>query len=122
VVLWVIQIALGIKFLSVTYTHGFGHNSPKMKPAVQKMGASARPMLFVAALVMFLGCIGLILPDVLGVLKWLTSLSAAILAVMALVSIAPHVRFRAKPIIVADVILFVLCVFVAIGRWKIAPL
>lgn len=35
--LWIIQVILGIKLLSVAYTHGLRQSQPTMQDAIQKM-------------------------------------------------------------------------------------
>jgi hypothetical protein len=122
IVLWALQVVLALKFVSVTYTHGLRPDEAKMERGVQRLGALARPLLILIALCMFLGGADLILPAATGILTWLTPWSAALLALMMLVSIGFHVACCERPKIVVDLVLFVLAAFVAYGRWVIAPL
>jgi isoprenylcysteine carboxyl methyltransferase (ICMT) family protein YpbQ len=120
-VLWILQIALCLKFVSVAYTHGFRTDQAKWQQGMQRFGAAARPLLVLIALLAFLSGLGLILPAATGVLTWLTPLAAALLALMMLLAVGFHVACRETPNIVAGLVLFALAVFVSYGRWVIAP-
>jgi hypothetical protein len=121
IVLWILQIALGLKFISVAYNHGLCPDETKMRRGVQRLGTLARPLLTFIALCAFLGAVGLILPAATGILTWLTPLSAALLALMMLLGVGFHVACRETPNIVVGLVLFALAAFVAYGRWVIAP-
>ena len=120
-VLWILQVILCIKFVSVAFTHAFRRDKAEMQQAIQKMGTPARPLLTLAALGTFLGGIGLVLPAASAALAWLAPWAAAWLALMLLVSIGLHVLSRNSPKIWVSVILFALAAFVAYGRWVIIP-
>ncbi len=77
-ILWVLQIILSIKLISVAYTHGLRQDKTSMQEAIQKFGDLARPMLAIAAGGTLLGAAGLIIPGALGVMSWLTPWTAAI--------------------------------------------
>jgi hypothetical protein len=121
-ILWIVQIILAIKFLSVVFSHGFRQGQVKMQQGIQKMGASTPLLLSAIAILLFLGGAGLILPGALGFLPWLVPYSAALLAVMMLVSIPLHLHCREDAKVFVSIILFALCALVAIGRWLILPL
>ena len=121
IVLWALQIVLGLKFVSVAYTHGLRPDETKMQRGVQRLGTLARPLLTLIALGAFLGAVGLILPATTGILTWLTPLAAALLALMMLLAVGFHVACRETPNIVVGLVLFALAAFVAYGRWVIAP-
>jgi hypothetical protein len=121
-ILWIVQIILAIKFLSVVLSHGFRQGHAKMQQSIQKMGASTPLLLSIVAVMLFLGCAGLVLPGALGFLSWLVPCSAALLAVMMLASIPLHLRCREDAKVFVSIILFALCVLVAIGRWMVVPL
>jgi hypothetical protein len=121
-VLWIIQIILGIKLITVSYTHGLRQSQPTMQEAIRKMGRFSQPLLYLIAVSTFIGTIGLILPGVLKASGWITPVTAAILAIMLLCSIIFHVKCREKPNIFVSVILFAFAAFVAYGRWDLFPL
>lgn len=119
--LWALQLILGIKLLSVSYTHGLRPSQPTMQDAIRKMGLLARPLHSAIALVAFLGTLGLILPGALKMPAQVISVTAGLLAVLLLSSIFFHVRSREKPNIFVSVILFVFAVLIAYGRWPFVP-
>ena len=120
--LWIIQIILSIKLITVSYTHGLRQSQPTMQEAIQKLGKFSQPLLNIIAVCTFIGTLGLILPGVLGSSTWLIPVTAMILSTMLLSSIFFHVKSREKPKIFVSVILFVFAVFVAYGRWNLVPL
>lgn len=119
--LWAIQVILGIKLLTVSYTHGLRQSKTEMHEAIQKMGLSIRPLLFLIAACTFMGTLGIILPGILHSSPWVTPLSAVGSALLLLVSLYFHLRSREKPKIFVSIILFVFAAFVAYGRWVLAP-
>ena len=122
IVIWIVQIGLAIKFVSVSYTHGLRQNQSAMEQAIKRMGEFSRPLLYIIAVCTLVGSAGLVLPSALGVLTWVTPVTALILSIMMLAAILFHMLCRDKPNIVAGVIICALATFVAIGRWVIVPL
>ena len=122
VVAAIFQILLSIKFISVSYSHAIRQDKTQMQEAIQKMGSSARPFLFVIASLSFLCSVGLILPFVLSIPAWTIPVIAAILAALSLLSIPFHIKYRKRPKIFAGLILFVIASFVAYARWFLIPL
>jgi hypothetical protein len=122
IALWSIQIILGIKLITVSYTHGFRQSQPTMQEAIQKMGKFSQPLLHIISVCTFIGTIGLILPGVSESSTWITPVTAVILSIMLLFSIFFHIKSREQPKIFVSVILFAFAVFVAYGRWVLVPL
>lgn len=121
IALWIVQIILSIKLITVSYTHGLRQSQPTMQDAINKMGGFSRPLLFIIAICAFIGTLGLILPGVMGLSSWVTPVTAGILAVMLLSSIFFHIKSREKPKIFVSVVLFAFAVFIAYGRWVLVP-
>jgi hypothetical protein len=119
--LWAIQIILGIKLLSVAYTHGLRQSQPTMQDAIRKMGTVARPLHYAVAFAAFAGAVGLTLPGTLGSPARIISVTAIFLAVMLLSSIFFHIRSREQPKVFVSLILFAFAVFIAYGRWGFIP-
>jgi len=117
IALWIIQAILGIKLITVSYTHGLRQSQPTIQEAIQKMGKFSQTLLSIIAACTFIGTLGLILPGILGLPTWITPLTAAILSSMLLVSIFFHIKCREKPKIFVSIVLFALAAFVAYGRW-----
>ena len=121
IALWIIQIILGIKLITVSYTHGFRQSQPTMQEAIQKMGKVSQPILYVIAVCTFIGTMGLILPGVLGLSTWITPVTAALLSIMLLFSIFFHSRYRETPKIFVSLVLFALAAYVTYGWWALIP-
>lgn len=119
--LWILQIILSIKLLTVTLTHGLQPGKPTIQDARQKLGSPGKPLLAVAAAGTFLVTLGILLPGLLDLPRWLTSLSAALAGVMLLVSIFFHLRSRQQPKIFVSLVLFAFAAFIAYGRWALVP-
>ncbi len=120
-VLWILQIILCIKFVSVAFTHGVRRDKTEMQQAIQRLGAAAPLLLTLAGLGTFLGGLSLVIPAANGSLAWLVPWAAALLAGMSLLSIAFHLAARESPKVWVSLILFALAAFVAYGRWVIVP-
>jgi len=120
--LWVLQIILCIKFVSVGFTHLVRRDKTEMQQAIQRLGAAAPLLLTLAGLGTFLGGLSLVIPAANGSLAWLVPWAAALLAGMSLLSIAFHLAARESPKVWVSLILFALAAFVAYGRWVIVPL
>ena len=121
IILWMLQIVLAVKFLSVAYTHALRPDPAKMAYGRQRLGAVARPLLNLIALGAFLGAVALILPAATGIVPRLTPWAAAFLAVMMLAATGLHLACRDDPRTVVSVVLFALAAFLAYGRWVLAP-
>jgi hypothetical protein len=119
--LWIIQIILGIKLITVSWTHGLRQSQSTMQEAIQKMGRFSKPLLYIVVICTFIGTVGLILPGVLGSSTWITPVTALILSIMLLISILFHIKSREKPKIFVSIVLFVFAIFVAYGRWMLVP-
>lgn len=121
-ILWIVQIILSIKMISVSYSHGFRQSQLTMQEAMQKMGKVSQPLHALISICTFIASIGLILPGVLSLSSWIIPIMSVILSAMLLASIFLHVKSRAKPQIFVSIILFAFAVFVAYGRWILVPL
>ena len=120
--LWIIQIILSIKLITVSYTHGLRQSQPTMQEAIQKLGKFSQPLLYIISVCTFIGAVILVLAGVLGLSTWVISITAVIMSIMLLFSIFFHVKSREKPKIFVSVVLFVFAVFVAYGRWVLVSL
>lgn len=120
--LWIVQIILSIKMISVSYTHGLRQSQPSMQEAMQKLGRFSQPLHTTISACTFIASIGLILPAIWKLSAWIIPAISVGLAAMLLVSIFMHVRSRTKPQIFVSIILFALAALLAYGRWKIDPM
>ena len=69
-----------------------------------------------------LAAIGLILPDVTGILPWLTPVAAVGLVLEMIGAITLHLRRGEYSMIVINIVLLALAAFVAYGRFVLEPL
>lgn len=69
-----------------------------------------------------LGAIGVIVPSVLRIRPELTPLAGAGLAIIMAGAVVSTIAMGAASMIASPLILFLLAVFVAYGRWKLAPI
>ena len=121
ILLWIVQVILAIKLITVTLTHGLQPNKPTIQDAGRRMGRAAKPLLVVVAVWTFLGTLGLILPGLLGWAAWITPVAAAVMGLSLLVSLIFHVKYREKPKIFVSLVLFAFAVFITYGRWVLFP-
>lgn len=122
IVLWIVQVLLGLAFLGAGYSHGFRAEQMKSQQGGQWVAAVPRGLLTFIALCEFLGGVGVILPAVTGILPWLTPLAAALLAVMMLLAAGFHLMRREYPNTVFNLVLLALAAFVAYVRFVVVPL
>jgi hypothetical protein len=121
-VLWVIQIVLCLKFLTVVFSHGIRPDPEKMKRGAQKWGSFTHALLGFVAALSLLASLGLALPYFVRSLVWLVPWAAALLALMNLAAIGFHLSCRETPRVWVSLILFALAAFTAYGRWVLALL
>ena len=88
-----------------------------MQQGIQRMGPSTGRLLSVTAMALTISSVGLILPAVSNRVAWMAPISAALLAVMLLISIWLHRKCREKPLLIVSLILVVMSIFTAYGRW-----
>src|SRR5260221_5954901 len=122
IVLWIVQLLLGLAFRAAGYMHAFSADKAKTQPAMKWMGSVPKGLLTFIGSAEILGGIGLIVPAATGILPWLTPLAGAALAVVMLLAVGFHVTRRETPNIVTNLVLFAVAAFVAYARWFVAPL
>jgi uncharacterized membrane protein len=118
--LWLAQVLLALAFLAAGAMHALRYEQAKR----QMPWVSALPegQVRVIGFLEMLGAVGLILPAVTGVLPWLTPLAAVGLALVMTFAIAFHLTRSERRNAVANGLLLALAVFVAVGRYMVAPL
>jgi putative oxidoreductase len=121
IVLWIVQALLALAFLA-------GGASKTFLPLarVKQMFPWANhvsPVLVrVIGVCEILGGIGLILPGVTRTLVWLTIAAAGGLALIMLLAAGFHAQRREFSVIGINGILFLIALFILLGRWLWAPL
>jgi uncharacterized membrane protein YphA (DoxX/SURF4 family) len=118
IALWIIQALLALLFLFA--------GSMKLILSIEEMMKQmplALPGWFVrfTGVAEVLGAIGLILPWLLSIRPWLTPLAAAGLVIVMIGATAYTVAAGEIASAFFPVIVGLLCVFVAYGRWRLTP-
>lgn len=117
IVLWIIQILLAILFL-------FAGATKLILPIAEMTKDVHLPGLFLRFLGVaeVLGGLGLILPGLLRIKTWLTPLAAVGLMIIVIGATVISAMTGPPAYAIAPLITTLLLVFVAYGRWRIAPL
>ena len=115
IILWILQILLGLVFIAAGYNHGF--NIKKARTQMVWMNAVSDNLLVFIGASEILGGVGLILPAVTRILPVLTAWAATGLAVVMVLAAVFHLTRREYQNIIFNLILFALAAFVAYGRF-----
>jgi uncharacterized membrane protein len=116
VTLWIVQAVLAVAFglagvLKATQPR---EKLVKSLPWVQDVSDGTLRLIGVAE---FAAALGLILPAVTGIAVWLTPLAACGIALIMVLAAGLHARRKEPGAIATNVVLLVLAVFVAWGRF-----
>jgi uncharacterized membrane protein YphA (DoxX/SURF4 family) len=121
IALWVVQILLALAFGMA----GIMKVTQPIDKLEARMGwvksVGPRGVRLIGSLEI-LGAIGLILPAVTGILPWLTPVAAACLALTMIGAMITHGRRSEYSQIGINLVLLVLTLFVAYGRFVIIPI
>jgi len=120
IILWILQILLGLAFIAAGYNHGF--NIEKARTQMQWMNAVPDNLLRFIGVSEILGGLGLILPAVTGIVPQLTAWAALGLSLMMILAALFHLRRQEYSAIVINLVLLALAGFVAYGRFALVPL
>lgn len=119
ILLWIVQILLGLLFVF--------SGSMKFMMSVEEMNRQS-PVVWPGIFLHFIGVcevlggIGLILPSLLRIKPGLTPLAAAGLAIITVGATVVTLMGPMKAMAVVPLVTCLLCIFVAWGRWKKAPI
>lgn len=119
--LWIVQVFVALVFLGAGLLKV---TQPKAK-LVTTLGwveNFSQPAVHMIGALEVLGGIGLLAPAVTGILPWLTPVAAAGLALTMVGAIVTHLRRQEYSAIAGNIVLLVLALFIAYGRWVLAPL
>src|SRR6266852_1803899 len=121
IALWIVQILLALAFAMA----GIMKVTQPIDRLETRMGwvkdVGPRGVRLIGSLEI-LGAIGLILPAVTGILPWLTPVSATCLALTMIVAMITHGRRGEYSQIGINLVLLLLTLFVAYGRFVIIPI
>ncbi len=116
--LWVAQVVLAAIFIMAGSIHAFRYE--KAKERLSWVRALPREVVILDGVVEILGGVGVILPRLTNILPWLTPIAAAGLAAIMAIAMVLHATRKEYPPIVYTGILFLLAVFVVVGRGFLA--
>jgi uncharacterized membrane protein len=120
IVLWVLQVFLGIYFLAIGIMHFV---IPPGLPAQMRWIYDLPDWLhWVSGIAEILGGLGLILPSATRIKPWLTPLAAAGLVVVMMGASVYHALRGEWFNITLNIILAAVLAFVGYARWKIRPI
>jgi uncharacterized membrane protein YphA (DoxX/SURF4 family) len=120
-VLWIVQILLAIVFFMAGAAKVM---QPRQKLATQMDWVEdfSDGQVKTIGLLEISGALGLILPGLAGLLPMLTPLAAVGLALTMVGAFITSLKHNEYPVAVANLILMVLALFVAFGRFFVLPL
>ncbi len=121
IALWVVQGLLGVAFLMA--------GASKIMQPREKLLAQMKwvedfntNQIKGIGVVELLGALGLVLPMLLNILPILTPLAASGLALTMVGAMLTHLRRKENQMIAVNVVLMLLAVFVAYGRFVLVPI
>jgi uncharacterized membrane protein YphA (DoxX/SURF4 family) len=120
IALWISQVLLALGFLFAGWMHAIRFQEAKKQMAWVRDVPEPLARLIGAAEI--LGAIGLILPALTRILPWLTPLAASGLALLMILASAFHISRNEWRNLSSNLPLLALALFVAVGRFFIAPL
>lgn len=120
VILWIIQIFLAVYFLSIGVLHFIV--PPGLPEQINWMYQLSPTLHYISGTAEILAAFGLILPGITKIKTWLTPLAAAGLGVVMILAAGWHLQRGEMINIGMNLIMALVCGFVAYGRWKVRPL
>jgi hypothetical protein len=119
--LWVLQVALGLFFMMVGYSHALAPFDQVAQQAIWMQDVPRAVSLFIGYAELA-GGLGLIGPAATRIAPWLTPLAALGLGTIMVLAIPFHVVRDEASVIWIHALLAVLALFVAWGRWRKASI
>jgi len=121
ITLWVLQVALGLFFMMVGYSHAIAPFDQVSQQAVWMQHVARALSLFIGYAELA-GGLGLIIPAATRIAPWLTPLAALGLATIMILAILFHIVRGEAGVVGVPALLATLALFVAWGRWRKAPI
>ena len=120
IVLWILQVLMGVYFVGVGVTHFI---IPPGLPAQMSWMYELTPALhWFSGIAEILGGLGLILPGLTKIQTRLTPLAGAGLVLVMAGATVYHLQRGEFQTIAFNVVLAVIVGFIAYGRWRLKPL
>lgn len=121
IALWIVAGLLALTFLAAG---AMKLSQPKEKLAASGMGWTedfSAGAIKAIGTIEILGAIGLILPPLVNIAPWLAPLAASGLAVTMVGAAVTHLRRKEPQMVGINVVLLILALLVAIGRFVLLP-
>jgi uncharacterized membrane protein YphA (DoxX/SURF4 family) len=119
VALWIVQVVLAIAFLGAGWMHAVRYQEARKQMAWVR--DVPEPLARSIGIAEILGAIGLVVPALTHIQPWLTPVAASGLAVLMILAVAFHITRNEWSNLSANLPLLVLALFVAFGRFVLAP-
>jgi uncharacterized membrane protein len=116
--LWIIQVILGLAFIVFGSMKAFQYE--KSKASQPWVKDSSKGLVIFIGVAEILGGLGIIVPQATGILTWLTPLAAVGIAGIMILAGGFHIKRKENKAIWLNLILLILALFIAYGRWFIA--
>lgn len=116
IALWIAQALLAALFLKAGLTKSFKTKEQMLKEGMNLRDTSMPTIRFIGYTEV-LGAIGLILPLLLNVLPVLTTLSAIGFAVIMVLAIKHHLKYKENKAVGFNAIVLAMSLFIAVGRF-----
>ena len=115
--LWIAQGLVAVVFLFSAITKGTWSKEKLLAKGQSGVAPVPLPLLRLIALAELLAVIGLFVPWITGIARFLTPLAAVGLGVVMIGAAAVHLRLREPRTALGNLVILALCVFIAIGRF-----
>lgn len=119
--LWVVQVVLGLAFI-MAGAMKMMQSKEKLHESMEWVEDFSEGTITAIGVVEVLGGLGLILPAVTGILPWLVPLAGLGLALDMGAAALVHGRRGETQMIPINIVLLLLALFVAYGRFTLVPL
>ena len=121
IVLWILQVLLALLFLFAGGTKLVMSAEALSQPQTPNQVMLPVTLIRIIGVFEFLGGLGLLLPGLFRLKQYLTPLAALGLAIIMIGAVVFTAMGGAIGVAVTNVVILLLLLFVAYGRWRLAP-
>jgi len=121
IVLWIVQAVVALAFVLAGFMTA-SQPIESLKKSLNWVNHYSVSFVRLVGILETLGALGLTLPGITHILPWLTPVASAGLTLMMSGAILVHLRLKEYASLAAPIVLLVLFLFIAYGRFVLAPL
>jgi uncharacterized membrane protein YphA (DoxX/SURF4 family) len=121
IALWIVQGLLALAFLGAGAMKA-SQPIANLKKNMKWVEATTPPIVRLVGILEILGALGLILPAITHIAPWLTAIAAACLVLTMIVAVFIHIAQKDYIGASAPLVLLLLALFIAYGRFLVVPL